>query len=295
MPWVAIRKPRACRASTSPATSCWPLSFCSGSGRPGRYPVCQPPALDQSGGPDRGTELTVIAAAILGGTSLFGGAGSVVKTLAGALAALLADQRLQHPQPWRQLPGPDRRHRGGGGGGDLHGRRQGAPSPRPAADHPPAVFHTCRPVSRYPWWRDTVRVGKTFSCKGTKNMPTESHHRLFSGKVAFVTGAGSGIGRATVLAFVPRRAPSVGSRRHQPEPVIDETIAALGDAAGKVLQGHRAALRCYQGGPRSRQRSTRRLPSFRAPRLRLQQCRHRAARGFQDRRSFPKRPAGTAS
>lgn len=33
----------------------------------------------------QGTELTVLAAAILGGTSLFGGAGSVVKTLAGAL------------------------------------------------------------------------------------------------------------------------------------------------------------------------------------------------------------------
>ncbi|WP_423066070.1 ABC transporter permease [Devosia sp. CN2-171] len=32
-----------------------------------------------------GQELTVIAAAILGGTSLFGGAGSVIKTLAGAL------------------------------------------------------------------------------------------------------------------------------------------------------------------------------------------------------------------
>jgi D-xylose transport system permease protein len=33
----------------------------------------------------QGDELTVIAAAILGGTSLFGGAGSVLKTLAGAL------------------------------------------------------------------------------------------------------------------------------------------------------------------------------------------------------------------
>ena len=33
----------------------------------------------------QGDELTVIAAAILGGTSLYGGAGSVVKTLAGAL------------------------------------------------------------------------------------------------------------------------------------------------------------------------------------------------------------------
>jgi D-xylose transport system permease protein len=33
----------------------------------------------------QGSELTVIASAILGGTSLFGGAGSVVKTLAGAL------------------------------------------------------------------------------------------------------------------------------------------------------------------------------------------------------------------
>jgi ribose/xylose/arabinose/galactoside ABC-type transport system permease subunit len=33
----------------------------------------------------QGAELTVIAAAILGGTSLFGGAGSVLKTVAGAL------------------------------------------------------------------------------------------------------------------------------------------------------------------------------------------------------------------
>ena len=33
----------------------------------------------------QGEELTVIAAAILGGTSLFGGAGSVLKTVAGAL------------------------------------------------------------------------------------------------------------------------------------------------------------------------------------------------------------------
>jgi len=33
----------------------------------------------------QGAELTVIAAAILGGTSLFGGAGSVIKTIAGAL------------------------------------------------------------------------------------------------------------------------------------------------------------------------------------------------------------------
>jgi D-xylose transport system permease protein len=33
----------------------------------------------------QGAELTVIASAILGGTSLFGGAGSVIKTLAGAL------------------------------------------------------------------------------------------------------------------------------------------------------------------------------------------------------------------
>jgi D-xylose transport system permease protein len=33
----------------------------------------------------QGAELTVIAAAILGGTSLFGGAGSVVKTVVGAL------------------------------------------------------------------------------------------------------------------------------------------------------------------------------------------------------------------
>ena len=33
----------------------------------------------------QGAELTVIAAAILGGTALFGGSGSVIKTLGGAL------------------------------------------------------------------------------------------------------------------------------------------------------------------------------------------------------------------
>jgi D-xylose transport system permease protein len=33
----------------------------------------------------QGAELTVIASAILGGTSLYGGAGSVIKTLVGAL------------------------------------------------------------------------------------------------------------------------------------------------------------------------------------------------------------------
>jgi ribose/xylose/arabinose/galactoside ABC-type transport system permease subunit len=43
-----------------------------------RFGAINPTAL-------QGEELTVIAAAILGGTSLFGGAGSVVKTLAGAL------------------------------------------------------------------------------------------------------------------------------------------------------------------------------------------------------------------
>ncbi len=43
-----------------------------------RFGAMNPTAL-------QGEELTVIAAAILGGTSLFGGAGSVVKTVAGAL------------------------------------------------------------------------------------------------------------------------------------------------------------------------------------------------------------------
>lgn len=43
-----------------------------------RFGAMNPTALD-------GEELTVIAAAILGGTSLFGGAGSVLKTVAGAL------------------------------------------------------------------------------------------------------------------------------------------------------------------------------------------------------------------
>ena len=72
----------------------------------------------------QGAELTVIAAAILGGTSLFGGAGSVIKTSRGCVAPLLAHQRLQHPEPWRQLAGPDRGHRGGVGSSDLHRRRQ---------------------------------------------------------------------------------------------------------------------------------------------------------------------------
>jgi D-xylose transport system permease protein len=43
-----------------------------------RFGAINPTAL-------QGEELTVIAAAILGGTSLFGGAGSVIKTVAGAL------------------------------------------------------------------------------------------------------------------------------------------------------------------------------------------------------------------
>jgi D-xylose transport system permease protein len=43
-----------------------------------RFGAMNPTAL-------QGEELTVIAAAILGGTSLFGGAGSVLKTVAGAL------------------------------------------------------------------------------------------------------------------------------------------------------------------------------------------------------------------
>jgi ribose/xylose/arabinose/galactoside ABC-type transport system permease subunit len=43
-----------------------------------RFGAINPTAL-------QGEELTVIAAAILGGTSLFGGSGSVIKTLAGAL------------------------------------------------------------------------------------------------------------------------------------------------------------------------------------------------------------------
>ena len=45
--------------------------------------ACRLKSINPSG--LQGAELTVIAAAILGGTSLFGGAGSVVKTLAGAL------------------------------------------------------------------------------------------------------------------------------------------------------------------------------------------------------------------
>jgi len=44
----------------------------------GRFEAINPNALS-------GIELTVLAAAILGGTSLFGGSGSVVKTVVGAL------------------------------------------------------------------------------------------------------------------------------------------------------------------------------------------------------------------
>jgi D-xylose transport system permease protein len=58
--------------------------FCSGvAGFAGILFASRLRAINPSG--LQGAELTVIASAILGGTSLFGGAGSVIKTLAGAL------------------------------------------------------------------------------------------------------------------------------------------------------------------------------------------------------------------
>ena len=139
----------------------------------------------------QGAELTVIAAAILGGTSLFGGAGSVIKTLRRRVAPLLAHQRLQYSEPWRQLAGPDRGHRGGDGSSHLHRRRQ----------------------------QDEIEnrrlIGKRWSSRTPEHHPLQSASQSlertrpmapippvdFTGKVAFVTGAGSGIGRATALAF----------------------------------------------------------------------------------------------
>ncbi len=84
MPSVATPRRRACRASTWSPTGWGPL--CCAVPRPGfagilfgsRLRSMTPTALS-------GMELTVIASAILGGTSLFGGAGSVIKTVAGAL------------------------------------------------------------------------------------------------------------------------------------------------------------------------------------------------------------------
>lgn len=78
--------PEAARLSGIPVTFYKLMAFVISSGAAGfagvliasRLRSINPSAL-------QGAELTVIAAAILGGTALFGGAGSVIKTLAGAL------------------------------------------------------------------------------------------------------------------------------------------------------------------------------------------------------------------
>ena len=68
-------------------------------------------------------------------------------------------------------------------------------------------------------------------------MTTPNETRTFTGKVSFVTGAGSGIGRATALAFA--QAGADVSIADISEQSVEETARLLEKAGGRVL-----ALRC---------------------------------------------------
>jgi NAD(P)-dependent dehydrogenase (short-subunit alcohol dehydrogenase family) len=55
----------------------------------------------------------------------------------------------------------------------------------------------------------------------------------FTGKVAFVTGAGTGIGRATALAFAQQGASVVVSGHHEEN--IQETARLIEEQGGRAL------------------------------------------------------------
>ena len=65
--------------------------------------------------------------------------------------------------------------------------------------------------------------------------------REFAGKVAFVTGAGSGIGRATALAFADRGAAvSIADvSAEASRDVADEIVRTGGQALGAHVRRHR--------------------------------------------------------
>lgn len=64
----------------------------------------------------------------------------------------------------------------------------------------------------------------------------------FTGKVAFVTGAAPGIGRATALAFAREGASVVVADVAKER--IDETAALIEKAGGKA---HSVKMRCHPG------------------------------------------------
>ncbi len=66
---------------------------------------------------------------------------------------------------------------------------------------------------------------------------TENTDKPFAGKVAFVTGAGTGIGRAAALAFAREGANVVVTGLSQQD--LEETVASIEEAGGRAL-----AMRC---------------------------------------------------
>src|SRR4051812_41051341 len=62
---------------------------------------------------------------------------------------------------------------------------------------------------------------------------TTNNHGRFSGKVAFVTGAGNGIGRATAIAFARAGANVVAADRSKEH--TNETVTAIEELGGSAL------------------------------------------------------------
>src|SRR5256885_7511773 len=77
------------------------------------------------------------------------------------------------------------------------------------------------------------RLRETNNAKRKQIMTTTNHKGSFAGKIAFVTGAGSGIGRATALAFARDGANVVVT--DVSEQGNQETARLIEELGGRVL------------------------------------------------------------